>query len=201
MITPPWRPPLPWGQVTVQVGNFVTLRTPRLGNCVTVDRSPPRHDLPADAQAAEPVQVGEGALDNPPLGSESGAVFGAASRDQWLHAERADEAAVLVVVVAAVTEHDVGAAPWPTALAADGWHCLEQRDELGDVVAVAAGQGDGERDAGGVGDQVVLAARSTSVDRASSRLGAPFNARMWEPSTAAREKSKASARRSLAKSA
>ncbi len=66
------------------------------------------------------MQVGEGSLDNPALSAESGAVFGAASRDQWLHSERADEAAVLVVVVAAVTEHDVGAAPGPAALALTG---------------------------------------------------------------------------------
>lgn len=38
-------------------------------------------------------------------------------------------------------------------------------------VAVAAGQGDGEWDAGGVGDQVVFAARPALVDRTSSRLG------------------------------
>ncbi len=82
-------------------------------------------DLPADPQAAEPVQVGEGALDNPALGSEPGAVFRAASRDQRLHAERADEAAVLVVVVAAVTEYDVGTAPGAAALAPDGRHGLE----------------------------------------------------------------------------
>lgn len=56
-------------------------------------------DVVADLPA-EPVQVGEGALDNPALGSESGAVFGAAARDQWLHSERADEVAILVVVVA-----------------------------------------------------------------------------------------------------
>jgi hypothetical protein len=33
-------------------------------------------DLPADAQAAEPVQVGERALHDPALGAESGAVLG-----------------------------------------------------------------------------------------------------------------------------
>ncbi len=124
------------------------------------------------------MQVGEGALDNPALGSQSGAVFGAASRDQWLHAERADETTVLVVVVTAVTEHDVGAAPRSAESAPYPRHCLEQWDELGDIVAVAAGTSDGERDAGGIGDQVVLAARPAPVDRASSCLGAPFNARM-----------------------
>lgn len=158
-------------------------------------------DLPADPQTAEPVQVGEGALDNPALGAESGAVFCAASSDQRLHAERADETAVLVVVVAAVTEHDIRAAPRSPALTPHGRHCLEQGNELGDVVAVTAGQGNGERDAGGVRDQVVLAARPAPVNRASSCLGAPFSARMWEPSTAAREKSRTSAPRSLAKSA
>ncbi len=68
------------------------------------------------------MQVGEGALDNPALSAESGAVFSATSRDQRLHAKRADEAAVLVVVVAAVTEHDVGAAPRSATLAPHGWH-------------------------------------------------------------------------------
>ncbi|MBM7439331.1 hypothetical protein [Streptomyces sp. HB132] len=49
--------------------------------------------------------MSEGPLGNPALGAESGT---AASHDQWLHAERADEAAVLVVVVDTVTEHDIG---------------------------------------------------------------------------------------------
>ncbi|MFD6080428.1 hypothetical protein ACFWG5_33155 [Streptomyces hydrogenans] len=64
-------------------------------------------DLPADPQVAAPVQVDKGALDNPALGAESGAVFGAASSDQRLHAGRADEATVLVVVVAAVGQQHV----------------------------------------------------------------------------------------------
>jgi hypothetical protein len=62
-------------------------------------------DLPADPQAAEPVQVGKGTLHNPALGTESGAVLGAAPGDDRLHAEVPDEAAVFVVVVATVSEH------------------------------------------------------------------------------------------------
>ena len=42
--------------------------------------------LPADPQAAESVQVGERALDDPALGAKSGAVLGAPAGDQWLHA-------------------------------------------------------------------------------------------------------------------
>lgn len=135
-------------------------------------------DLPADAQAAEPVQVSEGAFHNPALSAEPGTVLDASAGDERLHTEAPDQAAVLVVVIAAVTEHDVGSAPGPAALAPNGRHGLKQWNELGNVIAVAAGQGDGERDAGGVGDQVVLAARPAPVDRTSSRLGSPFSARM-----------------------
>lgn len=98
-------------------------------------------DLPADAQASEPVRVGEGAFHDPVLSAESGAVLGASAGDERLHAEVPDQAAVLVVVVAAVAEHGVGPAPEPAALAANGRQCLKQWNELGDVIAVPAGQG------------------------------------------------------------
>ena len=155
--------------------------------------------LPADPQAAEPVQVGERAFHDPALGAESGAVFGAPAGDDRLHAEIPDQAAVLVVVVVAVAQHHVRAAPGRPRLPRTGGNRLKQWDQLGDVVAVAAGQGSGERDAGGVGDQVMFAARPTPIDGASSGLGSPFNARIWEPSTAAREKSRAFALRSSAR--
>lgn len=109
-------------------------------------------DLPADPQTAEPVQVGERALHNPALPAEAGPMLAATAGYQRLHAEVPDETAVLVVVVAAVTQHHIGAAAGPAPLAPHRRHGLEERDELGDVVAVAAGQGDGERNAGGIGD-------------------------------------------------
>lgn len=47
------------------------------------------------------------------------------SGNHWFHAEFAAETAVPVVVVAAVTKHDVGAAPRSAALAPYGRHCFE----------------------------------------------------------------------------
>ncbi len=82
------------------------------------------------------------------------------------------------MVVAAVGQHHIRAVPGPATLAPHGRYSLEERDELGDVVAVAAGQGHGERNARGVGDQMMLAARPAPVDGASSGLGSPFKARM-----------------------
>ncbi len=73
--------------------------------------------LPADPQAAEPVQMSEHPFDNPALGTEAGTVLGAPACDDRLHPEGPDEAAVLVVVVTPVAEDDVGPAPGPPALA------------------------------------------------------------------------------------
>lgn len=78
------------------------------------------------------------------------------------------------MVVTAVPECAVRAAPRPAVLAAHGRDCLEQWDELGDVVAVAVGQGERERDARGIGDQMTRAACLTPVNGAWSRGGAPF---------------------------
>jgi hypothetical protein len=65
---------------------------------------------------------------------------------------------VFVVVVAAIGEKQVGLLARPSALASDrpGVEIVQQRQELGDVVAVAAGQRDGQRDARGIDEQVVL---------------------------------------------
>jgi hypothetical protein len=62
-------------------------------------------DLPADAQAAEPVQQGDGLLDHPAVSSAAGAVRGAAAGDDRLDALGPDQRAVLVMVIGAVGEH------------------------------------------------------------------------------------------------
>lgn len=64
-------------------------------------------DFASDPQAAEPVQMGEGTLHNPALSAQSGAVSGAPAGNDRLDTEVPDEVTVLVVIVAAVTEHDV----------------------------------------------------------------------------------------------
>ncbi|GAA4947261.1 hypothetical protein GCM10023205_03930 [Yinghuangia aomiensis] len=87
------------------------------------------------------MEPGDGAFDDPAEFAEAGAMFGAAAGDAVADAAFAEQAAVLVVVVAAVGEdfgRSVAGSAW--AAVADGWDFVEERQQLGDVVAVAAGQ-------------------------------------------------------------
>jgi hypothetical protein len=128
----------------------------------------------ADQESAAVVEPGEGALDDPAVAAESGAVLGLAACDHGLDAALPDEPAVLVVVVAAVGDQRPRPSPRSADSAANGWHAVEQLEQLRDVVAVAAGERPGERDPAPVYKQVVLAAGPAPVDRAGTRFGAPF---------------------------
>ncbi len=83
---------------------------------------------------------------------------GAAAGDHGLDSAGAQQATVLVVVIAAIGEHEVGLLARPADLPGDrpGVQIVKQRQQLGDVVAVGAGQRDSERDAGRVDEQMVL---------------------------------------------
>jgi hypothetical protein len=120
----------------------------------------------ADEQTAKLVQPGEGAFDDPAVAAASGFVLGLPSRDHRLDPSLPDQSAALVVVVAAVGDDAVGASPRSSNSAAYRGHLVEQREQLGDVVAVAAGECPGERQSASVYEQMVLAAEAASVDRA-----------------------------------
>lgn len=102
---------------------------------------------------------------------------GAASGDHWRDAALTDQAPVSVVVVAAVGLHLPGAAQRSPTAAAPGRHLVDQRDELGDVVAVAAGQRHHQRHTARVGDQMMLGTGTATVDRAWPDLVPSFTAR------------------------
>ena len=67
-----------------------------------------------------------------------------------------------------------GSSPRPADAAADGRHPVEQLEQLGDVVAVAAGERPGERDAAAVYEEVVLAARAGRDRRGWDPFSSPF---------------------------
>jgi hypothetical protein len=128
----------------------------------------------ADEQSFAVVEPSEGALDDPADAAEPGAVLGLAAGDLGLDPSSAELAPILVVVVAAVGGDPLRPPTRAADLAAYRRHALDQRDELGDVVAVAAGHRPGERDPGRVYEKVMLRAVSGSINRARARRGAPF---------------------------
>lgn len=143
----------------------------------------------ADEKPLEVVEPGEGAFDDPADGSEARAVLGLAAGDDRCDAPLADEPAVLVVVVAAVGHDSVGTPTRSPDGAPHGRHRVEQRDQLGDVVAVATGDREGKRDPCGIDQEMVLRSGSAPVHWARARFGAPFFAWTWLPSTTARDHS------------
>jgi hypothetical protein len=126
------------------------------------------------------VQVGEAAFDDPAVGAQVRSVFDAASGDHGFDPASPHQAPVLVVVVAAVSEDHVGLLAGPAVLAGDRSRVqiVEQRHQLGHVVAVAAGQLDGQRDARRVDEQMVLGARAGTVNRGWPGQEPPKSARI-----------------------
>src|SRR3954447_26537708 len=120
------------------------------------------------------MEPGEGALDDPAVAAEAGTVFGLAARDHRFDPALPDQPPILVVVVAAVSDQAVGPAARPPNRAADCGHPVQQGYQLGDVVAVAAGKRERERDPSRVDEEMVLGAGTASVDWARARSGAPL---------------------------
>jgi len=133
----------------------------------------------AGSQAAEVVQVREAALDDPALATQPGAVLSAAARDHGFDPAGPEKASVFVVVIATIGQDDVGFLARPTDLARDrpGMQLIEQRQQLGDVVAVAAGQRDRQRDARCVDEEMMLGARARTIDRGGPGQEPPKSAR------------------------
>ena len=128
----------------------------------------------ADEQSFELVQPGEGALDDPAVAAEAGAVRGVAPRDLRCDPASAELTAMAGIVVAAVGAQLVGPTPRPADLAAHRRDAIDERDQLGAVVAVAARELPGKRDPRRVDEEMMLGAVSGSINRARARLGAPF---------------------------
>ncbi|GGR65134.1 hypothetical protein GCM10010251_97050 [Streptomyces aurantiogriseus] len=102
------------------------------------------------------MKPGKRALHDPAHFAKSGAVSNAASGDHRLDAALPQLAAVLVEVVVPVGVQSPGPTAGPPSQAPDRWDRVQQRQKLGDVVSVAAGERGGQRGAVAVDDQVVL---------------------------------------------
>ena len=128
----------------------------------------------ADKQSFELVEPSEGALDNPAVATEPGAVLGLAPRDLGCDPALAEFAAAAVVVVATVGADTIRPATRPADLAAHRRYPVEERDQLGAVVTVSTREPPSEREPRSVDEEMMLGTVSGSINRARARLGAPF---------------------------
>jgi hypothetical protein len=113
-------------------------------------------------------------------------VAGFLPRDAGCDAAVAEFFAVAFGVICPVCVQASGA---ELAVAAGRRDAVDELGELRDVVAVSAGQRDGQRRAVAVDDQMMLAAKTAAVDRRRAGLLAPPLARTCELSTTARDQS------------
>lgn len=96
---------------------------------------------------------------------------------------------VLVVVITTVGDDSLGTVAWPADRAPNMRNRIQERDQLGDIVAVGRRRRPGKQEPVGVGQDVVLGTRPAAVDRARPEPGAPFLACTYEASTIARDQS------------
>lgn len=95
------------------------------------------------------------------------------------------------MVIAAVGKKQVRSVAGPARLTGDRTPAefIQQWHQLGDIVAVTAGERDGQWDPARVDQQVVLGACAGAINRRGPGQEPPKRARTWDPSTAARDQS------------
>jgi hypothetical protein len=99
-------------------------------------------------------------------------VLSLAAGDHRLDPARPELTAVLVVVIAAVGEQPLGASARPADLA-DRLHTVDQRQQLGDVVAMRAGHRHRQRHPVRVSQQMVLGGGAGTIDRGRAGQAPP----------------------------
>lgn len=93
--------------------------------------------------------------------------------------------------MATIGEHAVGFLAWATtpACGGAGVEIFEQWDQPGEVVAIGAGQADRQGNAARLDQKTVLLSPCGHGPPGMASSGAPKRARMWLPSTDARDQS------------
>jgi hypothetical protein len=150
-------------------------------------------------QSSELVEPAYRSLDHPAQASQAAAVLRVALRDHRLDPTHPQEHAVQVRIVRPIGVQAIRFATGTTHLAADRRNRIDQRQQLGYVVLVGAGEPNGKRNAVRIRDEVVLRAFLAAIGRVGAGFFAPPTARTDPLSTTARDQSIWSAARSRSK--
>jgi hypothetical protein len=135
------------------------------------------------------MQPGQGAFDDPARATEATAVWRSAFRELRLDPAPVKHLAVRLGIVPAVALDQRGFAPGTAGPAAQRGDAVHQRQQLGDVIPVGAGQHGGQGNPARFSQKVMLRPRLTAIGRVRSSFFPPRSARTEPPSTRARAKS------------
>jgi hypothetical protein len=163
-----------------------------------------RQALVTDGEPAEPIDPGEGPLDNPAISAECLARFDPASGDAAADATLTQVSPTAPIIVALVRVDLVGSLTWSATWSFDRLDRLDQVFEENRVVDVRRSEPDREWDALPVDQEVPFRARFAAVGRVwTDRLvrSAPLFAGMLEASRLARDQSIVSAAPSRSRTA
>lgn len=147
----------------------------------------------AGAKASELMQPRERAFDDPTKEAQTAAVSRMAFAEHRFDASFAEFLPMRLGVITPVALNFLGAATRPAPFPTDRRDRVDQRQQLGEIVSMRAAQQAGQRDAAGIGDQMVLAAAFAAIRGIRSGLRPPKTARTDAESTTARDQSISSA--------
>ena len=151
--------------------------------------------LIADVEAAEPMQPGQSAFDDPPRLPESAAVRGPALRQLGPNPAPVQLIAMALGIVAAVPLDTVGLPAGPPRPAAQNGEGIDQRQQFGDVITVGGRQPRDNRNPLRVGENVMFRPLFAAIGGVRSSFFPPRNARTELLSTMVRVRSRSPRRR------
>ena len=154
--------------------------------------------LVADIETTEPMQPRQRPFDDPAGAAQPAAVGRAAFGELALNAPARERVAMRLRIVRAVALNQSRRADWASRAPAQRRNGVDQREQLGDVVAVGAGQRRDERNPVRVGENVMFGAGLAAIGRVRSSFFPPRNARSEALSTTARARSRSPRCRSSA---
>ncbi len=156
--------------------------------------------LEANAKTTKIVQPCMRTLDYPAEFAESAAVFRTAPSDHRFDIARTKPLAMRLRVVSTICVDDFGLAKRSTAYAANRRDRVDERQQLGNVVAIRASQDGTDGDASGIDEDVMLRARSRAIGGVRASFSPAPTARTEDESATAREKSSSPTSRNFASS-
>lgn len=145
--------------------------------------------LETNTQTTEVMQPGMSALDHPTVLAQTAATFGSTFSNDRLDAAFAQLLAMWFGVIAAIGIDGTRLLQRSATHAPDRRNDINQGQQLRDVVGVRASQDGGNRDAVGVGCDVVLGFWSRAIRGVRARFSPAPTARIDEYLTTTREKS------------